>query len=344
MVHNRPACWHRPRARSLTKKSVKKIWVVGLDRGTAMKICKTFHIKSKKRIIDTFWPAPKFWTQLFMAYSFLLTLLRATFGRPGLWKNYEGVKFQKNMQIMTPFCIFPIDTGDKWCPLGNIAWLTLQSALKSWKFINELGWIQNRMGKMRKCKSIKDNLDMTVHLHPGMRCRGLESPASHKSSCHVEGCQGKGTSCLKSYHQLAAVKRWWHLWGSSSIDKLYIFFFCRLDGSSNPYAAKHCIGLSTTQKHSKAGSLVIDLFVLQSGWFPPWKASHSLQYSLPRDKARLPRLSSFLHSWLQVHRWPAPLCCPDDNNWQSLIRWWKWRHCQRSQPTRNLCFLSHSSK
>ena len=51
---------------------------------------------------------------------------------------------------MTPFCIFPIDTGDKRCPLGNIAWLTLQSALKGWKFINELGWIQNRMGKMRK--------------------------------------------------------------------------------------------------------------------------------------------------------------------------------------------------
>ena len=105
---------------------------------------------------------------------------------------------------MTPFCIFPIDTGDKRCPLGNIAWLTLQSALKGWKFINEPGWIQNRMGKMRKSKSIKDYPGMTVHLRPGMRCRGWESPVSHKSSFRGAGCQGMDKSSLKSYRQLTS--------------------------------------------------------------------------------------------------------------------------------------------
>ena len=39
----------------------------------------------------------------------------------------------KILQIMTPFCIFPIDTGDERCPLGNIARLTLKPALKGWK-------------------------------------------------------------------------------------------------------------------------------------------------------------------------------------------------------------------
>ena len=40
-------------------------------------------------------------------------------------------------------------------------------------------------------------LDMTVHLHPGRRCQGLESPASHNSSFHGAGCQGMDTSFLK---------------------------------------------------------------------------------------------------------------------------------------------------
>ena len=34
------------------------------------------------------------------------------------------------LQIMTPFCIFSIDTGNKRCPLGNVARLTLKTALK----------------------------------------------------------------------------------------------------------------------------------------------------------------------------------------------------------------------
>ena len=149
---------------------------------------------------------------------------------------------------------------------------------------------------------------MTVHLHPRMRCPLLESPASHKSSCRGAGCRGTGKSSLKRFCQLTAVQRS-HLRGSSSIDKLLAFFFCRLGGSSSPYASRHCIGQSTMQKHSRAVLQVTPL-VLQFGWFPHQKlSSHSLQYSFPRDKARLPRLSNFLHSWLQVRRWPARSCC-----------------------------------
>ena len=46
-------------------------------------------------------------------------------------------------------------------------------------------------------KALALNLDKTGHLPPGMRCRGLESPASHKSSCHEAGCQGEDKSFLK---------------------------------------------------------------------------------------------------------------------------------------------------
>ena len=129
-------------------------------------------------------------------------------------------------------------------------------------------------------------------------------------------------------------KRLWYLWGSLSIDTHLTFSICRLGGSSIPYAARRRIGLSTRRKHSRAGLRVTDL----SGWFPQ-KASHSLRYSFPRDKARLPRLSSFLHSWLQVRRWPARLCCPGGSNWLSLICWQRWRQCHRSQPYSHLCFL-----
>ena len=46
-------------------------------------------------------------------------------------------------------------------------------------------------------KALALNLDKTGHLPPGMRCRGLESPASRKSSCHVAGCRGMDKSFLK---------------------------------------------------------------------------------------------------------------------------------------------------
>ena len=187
---------------------------------------------------------------------------------------------------------------------------------------------------------------MTAHLRPRRKSHGLEFPASRRSSCRGAGCRGTGKSSLKSYCQLTDVKRSWHLWGSSSIDTPLTFFFCRLGGSSSLYVSRHCIGLSTTRKHWKEVLLVTDLFVLQSGWLLAQKASYSLRYSFPRDKVRLPKLSNFQHSWLQVRRWPAQSCCPNDSNWQSLIRWQRWRHCQRSQPTWNLCFLriTHQNK
>ena len=50
-------------------------------------------------------------------------------------------------------------------------------------------------------------LDMTVHLHRGRRCQGLESPASHMSSCHGAGCREMDKSSLKSYCKLTDVKR-----------------------------------------------------------------------------------------------------------------------------------------
>ena len=40
-------------------------------------------------------------------------------------------------------------------------------------------------------------LDMTVHLHPGRRCQGLESPASHTSSCRGAGFREMDMSSLK---------------------------------------------------------------------------------------------------------------------------------------------------
>ena len=234
---------------------------------------------------------------------------------------------------MTPFCIFSIDTGDKRCRLSNIAWLTLQPTLQSWKF-NSFKWALLKVKGRKSIVRLKltQYQDMTVHLRPRKKCQWSESPASHKSSCHGAGCRGMGKSCLKSYCQLTAVKRSWHLWGSSSIGTPLTFFVCRLGGSSTPYVSRHCIGLSTTQKRWMAVLLVTDLFVLHSGRFPARKASHSLRCNFPRDKAMLPRLSSFPHSWLQVHRWPARSCCLGDNNWQSLIHWQRWKRCQRSRP------------
>ena len=131
-------------------------------------------------------------------------------------------KFQQNsteaqncLQIMTPFCIFPIDTGDKRCPLGNIAGLTFQPTLKGWKF-NSLNYQVPRawFGKRRKfivrfklSKSIHAYPGMTAHLRPGRRCRGLESPASRNSSCHGVGCLVVGNSSLKKAAQGCSIVR-----------------------------------------------------------------------------------------------------------------------------------------
>ena len=105
-----------------------------------------------------------------------------------------------------------------------------------------------------------------------------------------------------------------YLRDSSSTDRLFSSFVCRLGGSSSLYAARHCICVSTMQKHSRAVLLRTN-FVLQSHpWFPPQKASHRCQNSFPRDKARLPGPNTFQHSWLQVRRWQARLCCSCDRN------------------------------
>ena len=72
--------------------------------------------------------------------------------QPWLWASHDTDSldyFQKIMsslyvvewtwkleiiQIMTPFCIFPVHTCDQRNPLGNIPRLTLQPTLKSWKY------------------------------------------------------------------------------------------------------------------------------------------------------------------------------------------------------------------
>ena len=190
---------------------------------------------------------------------------------------------------------------------------------------------------------------MTVHLRPRRRCRGLESPASRKSSCRVASCQEKDKSSLKSYFQLTDVKIRWHLWGSSSIDKLLIFFVCRLGCSSIPYAARRCIGLSTTWKHSQVLSHMIVVLPMPNvplqcrHCLPPQRVSHIHQHSPLRDKAMLQGPNICRHNWLPVHSLPAPLCCWCDNNWQSRIRWRRWRRCQRNPLRRpryaELCLL-----
>ena len=104
-----------------------------------------------------------------------------------------------------------------------------------------------------------------------------------------------------------------YLRDSSSTDRLLAFVVCRLGGSSSPCAARHCICVSTMQKHLRA-VLQLTNVVIQSGWFPPQKASHRCRNSFPRDKARLPGLNMFRHSWLRVRRWPAQSCCSCDSN------------------------------
>ena len=130
------------------------------------------------------------------------------------------------LQIMTPFCIFPIYAGDKRPPLGNIARLAFKSALKSWKLISS-SWKEifliciwhKKKGKRKQLigllglgaerfdgdilvkyltKALALNLEKTGHLPPGRRCQGLESPASRKSSCHEAGCRGMGKSSLEN--------------------------------------------------------------------------------------------------------------------------------------------------
>ena len=116
-----------------------------------------------------------------------------------------------------------------------------------------------------------------------------------------------------------------YLWGSLSTNRLLSYSLCRLGGSSSLYSARQgTLNAGTIWKHWRVLLLLHNLVLLQSGWFPAQRfpaqrfpaqrISHSLRYSFPRDKVRLPRLSSFLHSWLLVRRWPARLCCLNDSN------------------------------
>ena len=173
---------------------------------------------------------------------------------------------------------------------------------------------------------------MTVHLRPRRRCRGLESPASRKSSCHGAGYQGMDKSFLNirfSSTNLFLFKKGckilvffqildFYLRGSSAIHTLLAFFLCNLGGSSSLYSARQgTLPAGTSCKPTRALLLLHNLVLLQSGWFPALRISHSHQNSSLRDKGMLPRLSNFLHSWLRVRRWPAPLCCSNDSNKQS---------------------------
>ena len=131
-----------------------------------------------------------------------------------------------------------------------------------------------------------------------------------------------------------------HLKESSSTSRLCFSFCSTLDCSSILGVSRHCIWMSTTWKHLRPVLLPTNVGI-QSRWFPPQKVSHSLRNSLPRDKARLPGLSNFPHSWLQVRRWPARSCCSGGSNWQSRIRSRKWKRFQRSQPCWHFCFLRY---
>ena len=53
-----------------------------------------------------------------------------------LWYSTAGALNRPGLEIMTPFCILAVNTGDKRCPLGNVASFTLKTTLKGWKLIS----------------------------------------------------------------------------------------------------------------------------------------------------------------------------------------------------------------
>ena len=53
-----------------------------------------------------------------------------------LWYSTAGALNCPGLEIMTPFCILAVNTGDKRCPLGNVASFTLKTTLKGWKLIS----------------------------------------------------------------------------------------------------------------------------------------------------------------------------------------------------------------
>ena len=170
----------------------------------------------------------------------------------------------------------------------------------------------------------------------------MEFPASRKSRCHGAGYREMDKSFLNirfSSTNLFLFKKGckilvffqildFYLRGSSAIHTPLAFFLCNLGGSSSLYSARQgTLPAGTSCKPTRALLLLHNLVLLQSGWFPAlrisqsgWfhaqRISHSHQNSSLRDKGMLPRLSNFLHSWLRVRMWPAPLCCSNDSNKQ----------------------------
>ena len=113
------------------------------------------------------------------------------------------------LQIMTPWCIFPVHAGDKRRPLGNITGLTFKTALESWKYYFVEIWNGTLCASFSELQCsmwwiignfVSTHRGMIGHLRPRRRFPGLEYPASHRSSCHGAGCQGMGKSCLKCCH------------------------------------------------------------------------------------------------------------------------------------------------
>ena len=62
--------------------------------------------------------------------SFLMASLRGAPTFTVLWYSTAGALNRPGLEIMTPFCILAVNTGDKRCPLGNVASFTFKPTLK----------------------------------------------------------------------------------------------------------------------------------------------------------------------------------------------------------------------
>ena len=114
-----------------------------------------------------------------------------------------GFYFRRNksQQTMTLFCIFSIYTRDKGFLLGNIALLTFETALKSWRKV----WMNN-LGEFDNFDNVVDQrgkwdvayLDMFVHLHQGRMSQIWEFVQFHRTICHLANYREGGKSCLRN--------------------------------------------------------------------------------------------------------------------------------------------------
>ena len=86
-----------------------------------------------KRDWTVFYRRLFFFTSLSFS-SFLIASSGGALTFTVLWYSTAGALNRPGLEIMTPFCILAVNTGDKRCPLGNVASFTLKPALKGWKF------------------------------------------------------------------------------------------------------------------------------------------------------------------------------------------------------------------